>query len=137
MKLSLRERSECFRAFLLLIGQDRVVAIEERELLRHIGKVLDFERRFCEEAIDDLLENAHISTDPPVFSRREYAEAFLCDCIRIARADRSLHPGELAWLVRIAEANGLDRLWLEEMMGTLTEKGTPGKSERMEIEQYI
>src|SRR5512132_1329656 len=112
MKLSLREKSECFRGFLLLIAQDRVVTPEEKSLLRHIGKALDFEKRFCEEALNDLLENAHIARNPPVLSRREYAEAFLCDCIRIAGADHDIHPEEMAWLTQIAEANGLTTSWV-------------------------
>lgn len=67
MKLTLRERSECFRGFLLLIAQDQVVSPEEKEMLRRIGKALDFEQRFCEEAMNDLLENIHIAKTPPSF----------------------------------------------------------------------
>lgn len=137
MKLTLREKSECFRGFLLLIAQDRIVTPEERELLRHIGKALDFERRFCEEALDDLLENAHISRNPPVFSRREYAEAFLRDCARIANADREIHPEEVNWLTEIAEANQIPAFWIEEVIraGAVEKVGTDRK--RMDIEAYI
>ena len=137
MKLSMREKSECFRGFLLLIAQDRVVKTEERELLRHIGKVLDFEKRFCEEAMDDLLDNIHIPTDPPVFSRREYAEAFLNDCVRIAGADRDLHPDELAWLNHIARANGLPASWVDEAIREISSRGIAAEPSRMEIEAYI
>jgi hypothetical protein len=137
MKLTMQERSECFRGFLLLIAQDRVIAPEERTLLCHIGKALDFEQRFCEEAIDDLLENAHIATNPPVFSRREYAEAFLCDCIRIAGADKEIHPNEQRWLSRIAEANGIPEAWVEEQLKDYTKQNAEAESSRMEIEAYI
>src|SRR5512140_303144 len=137
MKLDLRESSECFRAFLLLIAQDRVIRPEERELLRHIGKVLDFEKRFCEEAMDDLLDNIHISTHPPVFTRREYTEAFLHDCIRIAGADHEIHPDELAWLNRIAEANGLPASWVDEAVKDIVSKSVEAGCKRMEIEAFI
>ena len=138
MKLTLRERSECFRGFLLLVAQDRVVSPEERDLLRQIGKALDFEKNFCEEAIDDLLENIHISRNPPVFSRREYAEAFLADCIRIAGADHEVHPDELLWLYRIAEANSLAPSWVDEAVRTFAgEEARAPTAGRMEIEAFI
>ncbi|RPH35022.1 TerB family tellurite resistance protein [bacterium] len=137
MKLTLREKSECFRGFLLLIAQDRIISPEEKELLRHIGKALDFEKRFCEEAMDDLLENAHIPRNPPIFSRQEYAEAFLCDCIRIAGVDQRIHPDELAWLTRIAQANGLTASWVEETVKKLAQEKSDADSARMKIEAYI
>ena len=137
MKLTLREKSECFRGFLLLIAQDRVVTPEEKSLLRHIGKALDFEKRFCEEALDDLLENAHIARNPPVLSRREYAEAFLHDCIRIAGADHEIHPDELAWLNLIAGANGLPASWVDEAVKDIVSVGVKAGSKRMEIEAFI
>jgi tellurite resistance protein len=137
MKLTMQERSECFRGFLLLIAQDRVIAPEEKEVLCRIGKALDFEQGFCEESIDDLLENAHIATHPPVFSRREYAEAFLCDCIHIAGADKEIHPNELLWLNRIAEANGIPETWLEEQLKDYARQNAEEETRRMEIEAYI
>ncbi len=137
MKLSMREKSECLRGFLLLIAQDRVVSPEERELLRHIGRALDFEKSFCEEALDDLLENAHISTSPPVFSQREHAEAFLRDCVRIAGADREIHPDELKWLTQIAEANQITASWVEEIIRRSPGDKTTVDEKRMEIEAFI
>ncbi len=137
MKLTLREKSECFRGFLLLIAQDQVVSTEEREILLRIGKALDFDKRFCEEAMDDLLENAHIAKDPPVFSRRECAEAFLYDCIRIAGSDHEIHPHEMAWLTRIAEANGFPASWLMEAVGKPAKDKTVADPGKMQIEAYI
>ncbi len=137
MKLTLREKSECFRGFLLLIAQDRLVSPEEKDLLRQIGKALDFDKRFCEEAMDDLLENAHIATQPPVFSRQEYAEAFLHDCIRIAGADKNIHPDELAWLNQIARANGFPASWVEGAVKMLSAKESGMEFSRLEIEAYL
>ena len=112
MKMSLYERSECFRGYLLLIGKDRQIASEERALLLAIGKKLDFESRFCETSINDLLENNYISNEPPLFSKKEFAEGFLTDAIGIALADNEFHPNELHWLTAIAEKNDIDTKWL-------------------------
>jgi hypothetical protein len=116
MKMSLYERSECFRGYLLLIGKDRQISPKERSLLLTIGKKLDFESRFCETSISDLLENNYISNEPPLFSRKEFAAAFLMDAIGIALADNELHPKELDWLNAIAVRNGVDQAWLRSMI---------------------
>lgn len=138
MRMSLFEKSECFRAFLLLIGEDREITADERTLLLAIGKKLDFERRFCETAIDDLLENRFISNDPPVFSRREIAESFVRDGLRIAYLDHQLHPNELEWLARIAQQNGLAIDWMGTEIAALREREQPiSYREAMEIEKYI
>ena len=138
MRMSLFERSECFRAFLLLVGVDGQIADDERQVLLTIGKKLDFESHFCETAIDDLLENRYISNDPPVFSRKELAESFFRDGLRIAYLDHQLHPNELDWLARIAQRNGLAVGWIGAEVAAL-EKGRqliPDK-ETLEIEKYI
>lgn len=137
-RMSLFERSECFRAFLLLIGQDHEITSEERTLLLSIGKKLDFEHRFCKTAIDDLLENRFISSDPPVFSKKDLAESFLRDCLRIAYADHQLHPTELDWLERIAQRNGLAIDWLGREIAVLQKGRQPiSLNETLEIEKYL
>jgi hypothetical protein len=132
------EKSECFRAFLLLIGKDRVIAEEERMSMMAIGKKLDFEPRFCTNAINDLLENRHISIDPPRFRSRKLVESLLRDGLRIALADRTLHPEELEWLVRIAEMNGLDRKWVLDAAATVQAlEDSTSLNLRFEFEDYL
>lgn len=130
------DKSECFRAFLLLIGQDGVITQDERNLLLHIGKMLDFERRFSETAIDDLLENRHISNEPPLFSYREMAEAFLKDAIRIAFADEDVHKEEFLWLESIAKKNGLSGGWMKDEIASYR-KGDRHRTSTFEIARYV
>jgi hypothetical protein len=138
MRMSLFEKSECFRAFLLLVGVDGQIASDERQVLLTIGKKLDFEYRFCETAIDDLLENRFISSDPPIFSRKEIAESFLRDGIRIAFLDDQLHPNEADWLARIAQRNGLSVDWIGTEIAALQKRRQPiSCEETMEIEKHI
>ncbi len=108
------EKSNYYKGLLILIGKDRIIDSRERELMLEIGKILDFERRFCEAAIDDLLRNTHIADDPVTFTGREIAESFVRDAVGLALVDEELHPHELAWLKAVARANGLTDAWLEE-----------------------
>ena len=139
MKMSMFEKGECFRAFLLLIASDRVVAAEERRQLLDIGRKMDFEGRFCESSIDDLLENKHIPREPPLFSRPEFAEGCLRDCLMLAAADREIHPSELEWVTRIAVRNGLTPQWVDHALGEVrrsSERSGSG-SRGLAIEQYV
>lgn len=112
MSINLTERGEYYRGLLVLIWRDRIISEPERELMLKIGQDLDFDRRFCENAIDDLPNNPHIKAEPIKFSDRETAKSFLQDARRLAMADGILHPKELSWLQTIAEANGLDSSWI-------------------------
>ena len=77
-----------------------------------LGERLDFDRRFCENAIDELLNNPHITRKPVRFSEKSTAESFLHEAVILAFVDGELHPKVLAWLKRVARANGLDDQWL-------------------------
>ncbi len=136
MKMTLLDKSECFRAFLLLIGQDGVITRDEREFLLRIGKMLDFERQFLETAIDDLLENRYINTKPPRFSIQEIAEAFLKDAVRVAFVDKDLHEGEFRWLQSIAAKNGLRDGWVRDEVESC-KAGNLTREETLEIQQYV
>ena len=113
MNITLQDRSHYFRGLLLLISMDRTIALPERRLLLRIGKALDFERAFCEIAIDDILENRHIVREPPVFSSRELAGKFILDGLTLAMADGEVHSEEVEWLSSVAGINSLETAWFE------------------------
>ena len=118
-KIPLVERGNYYRGLLVLIRRDRVISSRERELMIRLGQLLDFDRRFCEAAIDDLLKNAHIKDKPMRFSDRKTAESFLHDAILVAQIDGELHPKELAWLKAVADENGLKSKWLNSEIKVL------------------
>ena len=135
MKMTLVDKGECFRAFLILVGRDSIITKDERALLIGIGKMLDFERQFCETAIDDLLENRYINTTAPLFSHQEIARAFLKDAIRIAFVDADFHSAEVEWLESIAKKNDVSADWLADEIVARELNGGKAQS-RFQIEQY-
>lgn len=122
MKITLQDRSLYFKGLLLLIGKDRLVTEQEKQIMMRIGRSLDFEREFCETAINDILENRHITHEPPAFSSRELAGKFVRDGLRMALADGHVHPAEVAWLKTTAAHNGLDGVWFEGAMHDVAER---------------
>ena len=136
MDVSQVDRSKYYRGLLVLTGRDLDIDPRERELMLRFGKVLDFDKRFCEAAINDVLHNKYLPSEPVVFDNRETAECFLHDAIRLALIDDAMHPEELAWLQDVAGANGLPVTWLDaEISRFLDLKGVPEGS--LEIERLL
>lgn len=137
MKVSLAERSNYYKGLLILVGRDRIIDPRERELMLQIGKILDFDKRFCDAALNDLLTNAYIKSEPVDFSQPVIAECFLHDAIRLALADEELHPRELDWLRKVAHANGLSDEWLDDAVHRASKQGRLDQSAVLEIQQHL
>lgn len=139
LKVSQLDRSCYFRGLLVLAGKDRLVDPRERALMLQFGDLLDFDKRFCEAAIDDLLENRHINSDAVVFADRGIAECFLRDALRLAHVDENLHRQELAWLEAVACANGLTEEWIHAEARRLHEEKDPPLDlpSSLAIRQYL
>ena len=138
MKASLIDRGKYYRGMLVLIGQDRIVDPREHKLMLQFGKMLDFDKRFCEAAIADLLDNKYINDEPIHFDESAIAECFLRDALRLAFIDKEIHSQELSWLKKIARSNNLTGAWLEQELRRLQkEKISETSPESFEIHQYL
>jgi DNA replication initiation complex subunit (GINS family) len=67
-----------------MIGKDKKITDEERDFLHNVAETLSFNKKFIERAIDEFFENKYLGNEPPVFSQKHYAEAFLGDAIKLA-----------------------------------------------------
>jgi hypothetical protein len=119
MKIPLIDRGAYYRGLLVLIRRDRIVESQERDLMLQVGQKLDFDKRFCEAAMDDVLKNPHIKDRPMKFSDKKTAEFFLCDAILLAVIDDDFHPKELSWLKEVAKENGIEDEWLDAQLSQL------------------
>ena len=123
MTLPLKDKSDYFKGLLVLSRRDRLINDEERNLLIKIGGILDFDKRFCEATIDDLLVNTNISRDPIVFPDENLKECFFRDALRLALSDGDLHPAEYRWLRQTAQANGWSKQRLDKIIREFRKKG--------------
>jgi hypothetical protein len=114
MRISLIDRSLYFKGLMLLIRKDRKIHDEERNMMMYIGKVFGFESGFCENTIEELMDNKHIIDFPPLFSEPLIALCFIRDGLRLSASDGQIHKAELAWLESVAESNGVSALWAGE-----------------------
>ena len=122
MTFDIRDKSTYLKGLLLLCRKDNLVAKEEKDLLVSIGKELGFEKRFCENAVKEIMENQYIIDEPPKFSNQEIAEKFLEDGVKIAMADNNLHLFELQWLAQTAKINNVDNSKIDELFKKYVEE---------------
>lgn len=138
MKASLMDRGSYYRGMLVLIGRDRIIHPEERKQALELGTLLDFDERFCEAAIANLLENEHINEDPIFFDERKIAECYLRDGLRVSLIDNELDAREMAWLETVARTNKLPAGWLKKEYEKLRNAGQQrSEPAKYEIRRYL
>jgi hypothetical protein len=138
MNLPLLDRSNYYRGLLVLLRRDRIIDDRERELMLQVGKILDFDKRFCEAAIDDLLSNVHLTREPVIFPDPLLSKCFFRDALRLALIDDRLHPTELRWLRTVAYANNQSEQWLDAIIQEFEEKkGALDHSAPFEIQRFL
>jgi len=119
MKLNVFDRSNYLKGLLVLISKDKKISDDESSFIMKVGKTLGFDREFCEEAIETLLENNYISQEPPEFSNVEFARSFIEDAISVAITDDELSQLEIGYLKAIAEKNHVDDDWFVRQLSTV------------------
>jgi hypothetical protein len=70
MKIARVDASNYFKGLLLLIRKDGKVTTAEKEPTKCIGKSLGFEKQFCDNAINEILENSIPQTRPTSSKRK-------------------------------------------------------------------
>ncbi len=118
MKLNVFDRSNYLKGLLVLISKDKKISDDESDFIMKVGKTLGFDKEFCEEAIETLLENNYISQEPPEFSNVEFARSFIEDAISVAITDNELSQLEIGYLKAIAEKNHVDDDWFVRQLST-------------------
>jgi len=138
MEFSQPDRSSYYKGLLILMGRDRIIDSRERDLMLRVGEILDFDKRFCEAAIDELLRNQNITHDPVVFSDPEIARCFLRDAIRLALVDDEVHHHEFVWLRNVSRVNGFPDQWLNNELAAFHQGKRPLDSfECLKLQQLI
>ena len=124
MKISLLDRSLYLKGLVLLIRKDRKIYAEERNMTIRIGKILGFEKRFCENGIEELMDNKYIVDLPPRFSVPYIARCFIKDGLKLSFVDGHIHENELIWLKAVAETNGLEDKWYDDSVKAAADQGS-------------
>ena len=131
------DRSNYVKGLLLMIGKDKKITDEERDFLHRAAEMLSFNKKFIESAVNELLENKYLGNEPPVFSQKQYAEAFLRDAIKLAFADNDLASKEFDWLQSTAAANGLTNEWLKNQLANYLSGTYSHESQDLEIKKIF
>ena len=133
-KITLPDRSIYFKGLLLLVCNDGTIHEKERAMMLRVGKLLDFEQRFCEKTIAKALQNNLISAEMPKFSNSDVAKYFIRDGIRLALADGHFHVKENDFLKRVAKHHELEDIWYEQTIQSITDQMTSSLISSLEAE---
>jgi hypothetical protein len=109
---------------MLLIRKDRKIDAAERTMAVRIGKILSFEKNFCENVIEQIMDNTYIVDLPPRFSATEIAGCFIKDGLKLSFVDGHIHKNELIWLKAVAEINGLEDKWYDDSVKAAADQGS-------------
>ena len=131
------DKSNYFKGLLLLIKKDNRINEDERELLKKIGKILGFEKKFYENAIREILNNNFITQDPPLFTDEKIAKCFIKDGIKLAKLDQVLHAKEIDWLERICFENNLNLDWFKNILNEPPDENCRANIDCLEIENLV
>jgi hypothetical protein len=135
VKITPIDASTYFKGLLLLIRKDGKVTDAERELMRRVGKSLGFEKEFCDNAIEEILENRFIVDAPPQFSTVELAKKFIKDGLTLASTDDEILTPEEEWLKSAAAKNGLSLEWFSQERRNVA--NTKGLDTNLEVDQLV
>jgi hypothetical protein len=131
------DRSNYVKGLLLLMGKDKKITEEERDFLHNVAETLSFDKKFIDGAINELFENDFWGDEPPLFSQKQYAEAFLRDAIKLAFVDNDLSSEEFDWLQSIAVSNGLSNEWLKNELEYYLSGKHSHESQELEIKNIF
>ena len=136
MQLNQLDKSNYFRAMLLLSGKDEKISRDERAFIDTLGKKLGFEESFRRQAINSFFKNEFIKNEPPKFSTPEIAKTFIKDGIKLIATDPKLNQNEIDWLIKVALVNGINESFIYNELAKIN---IPHKKEavELEIEHYL
>jgi hypothetical protein len=137
MKISLMDRSLYFKGLLLLIRKDHVVEEEEKALMMRIGRLFNFEERFCQVVIDEILTNQHVVDEPPLFSESAISRCFIKDGLKLSLVDGHIHDSEWQWLKAVAAKNSLDQNWCEAQLRVALDQAEGDRGDALEAERFV
>ena len=131
------DRSNYVKGLLLMIGKDKKITDKERDFLHNVAETFSFDKKFIESAMNELFENEYLGNEPPGFSQKHYAEAFLRDAIKLACVDNDLSSEEFDWLQSIAVSNGLSNEWLKNELEYYLSVKHSHESQELEIKNIF
>lgn len=137
MTNSYLDKSNYLRGLLLLSGKNKSISPNEKNFLLKVGEVIGFDLKFIEGAIKEFFINEYIKTEPPIFSKSDYAKTFLKDAIKLAFVDNNFDRDEFEWIESVAKKNNISKDWIYDEI-TMYAKSSPfRKDEPLEIEKFF
>lgn len=131
------DKSNYLRGLLLLSGKNKTITSKEKDFLLKVGEVAGFDSKFIEGAIKEFFINEYIVTEPPIFSKTEYAKTFLKDAIKLAFVDNNFDRPEFEWIQSVANKNKISKEWIYDEITMYAKSNSFKSNEPLEIEKFF
>ena len=137
MTLNLTDKNNYLIGMLVMIGKDRNIGNTNEKMIRLIADDMGLNHYFVDQSIEEIRGHKYIIEEPPEFSDREIAEAFIKDAIRFAFSDHAIHLYELQWLATIALKNKLSWQWVLFEIEYFLKANYSVQDSLFEIQKYV
>ncbi len=137
MEISFQDRSNYFKGMLLLIGKETLGDEQEKNRVRRLGKILDFEPQFCEYVISHFLDDTFTIQEPVKFSNPEIAGIFIRDGFKTCFMNQILDVPRVELLYKIAMVNRLPAKWFAQELNTSFDMDASDIDHSFEIARFF
>jgi hypothetical protein len=136
MTLNNSDKSNYLIGILIFIVKERKIKKADEKVIHRLTEELGMNHYFLDNSIDEIRGHKYIIEEPPKFSHKEIAEAFIKDAIRLAFSDHLLQLDELEWLSKAALKNKLPGQLPFNEIKYFLKKNQFDKNSLFEIQKY-
>ncbi len=114
-----QDKSKYLRGLLILLKKGNSISEEEREFIREVGNILNFDRTFVDLSIVNVFENEYLLESPPQFNDKNLAEYFIKDGIKLSVTNHNTNKKEVEFLKKTAQVNHVPAAMFKKYLDTI------------------
>jgi hypothetical protein len=137
MDITEMDKSNYLKGFLILIGNAGSINESNKNLIRNVASILEYNHYFVEHSINELSENNNQVQDLPKFSSHSFAEIFIRDSMRLTFNNNILNLDAIRWLLKVIQINNLSRQWFYLELENFLDNYNSDKNCSFEIQKHV
>jgi|GEM_PF-495995 uncharacterized ubiquitin-like protein YukD len=137
MTLNLSDRTNYLNGLIVLFCKQLEIDNAYKKIIDKVADTLELNHYYVESAIKKIMECEYVISEPPEFSDKNIAEAFIKDAIHFAFADGVIHIYEFQWLFTIVLKNNLSEQWFLFEVEYLLKDKNNFYNHSFEIQKYV
>ena len=137
MALNLFDRTNYLNGIIVLFCKDKEINKDFKKIISKVADTLELNHYYVESSIKEVMEDEYVVSEPPEFTDKDIAKAFIKDASRFAFADGVIHIYEFQWLFTIVLKNNLSEYWFLSEMEYLQKEKNNFCDHPFEIQKFV